>query len=94
MRWKEISEEQSQAQSAERERKKLQQNQVSQIKANDQLSRARAASADALRVCQKRQQKARENGDSAAAADALRKFEKSRSQAQSQATSAQAKLRK
>jgi hypothetical protein len=94
MRWFEFAEVTDPALKMRQQAKKRQRDQARKRNANEQLSAGRDATVDALRLCQKRQQKAREDNDPVAAAEASRKFQKARERAQSQISSAQANLRK
>jgi hypothetical protein len=63
-------------------------------RANDQIRSADTQNADAFRKCQKRREKATQDGDPEGAADALRAFNKARAAAGNKAATARAKLTK
>lgn len=61
---------------------------------NERLTKARQATTDAFRTCQKDQQKARDKRDPEAMADATRRFNSARAKANASMSAATAKLSK
>lgn len=86
MRWSEILEFETAQNATERA--------AAQKRDNERLTKARQASSDAFRKCQKDQQTAREKRDPEAMADATRRFNHARAKANASMSAAVAKLEK